>query len=331
MTTLGGILCGGFGKRLRPLTDTIPKSLVEIKDGYTILDKQLNMLKYAGLKEVYLLVGYLHEKIEERYGREWKGLKLNYLIEERPRGTLYAINSFLFSTDADRYLVMNGDIVTDINLRAMLDMHRPGEMTMAITKLVSPYGIVELNGNKVVDFKEKPTLPFYINAGIYIIDKAIKPKFKTYEEGDVEKLIFPALAREGLINYYFEETYWQSIDSPKDLEAVRKEFSNRVEKPWGYEKMIALTEKYMTKQIYIMKGFRTSFHYHMEKDESLHVLSGEGYVDIEGEKVRLSKGDVVRIPPKKKHSISANENLLIFEYSTPHVDDVVRVHDPYDR
>jgi NDP-sugar pyrophosphorylase family protein len=331
MSTLGGILCGGLGKRLRPLTNSIPKSLIEIKEGYTILDRQLHMLKYAGLKEVYLLVGYLHDRIEERYGRMWKGLKLNYLVEERPMGTLYAINSFLFSADADRYVVMNGDIVTDISIGGMLKVHRPGEMTMAVTKLVSPYGIVELSGNKIIDFKEKPTLPYYINAGIYVIDKAIKPRFRPYEEGDVEKLVFPSLAKAGLINYYLEEVYWQSIDSPKDIEAVRKEFSNRTEKPWGYEKLIALTEKYMTKQIYIMKDFRTSLHYHREKDESLHALSGEGYVNVEGEEYRLSKGDVIRIPPGKKHYISASENLTLLEYSTPHPDDVVRVHDPYDR
>ena len=70
------ILCGGFGKRLRPVTETVPKPLVEISEDYTILDKQLFDFKNAGVNEVYLLAGFLHEKIEERYGDEYKGVKI---------------------------------------------------------------------------------------------------------------------------------------------------------------------------------------------------------------------------------------------------------------
>jgi len=85
MRFVGGILCGGLGKRLRPLTDVVPKALIEIKEGYTVLDHQLNKLKSAGIDRVYLMVGHLHEKIRERYGGEWRGVKLEYLVEDRPR------------------------------------------------------------------------------------------------------------------------------------------------------------------------------------------------------------------------------------------------------
>jgi len=114
---IGGILCGGLGKRLRPITDYIPKSLIEIKDNYSILDRQLFQMKYSGIKRVCLLSGYLHEKIEEKYGTSWNGLKIGYSVEEKPGGTLYAINSLLRGFDSQRYLVMNGDIVTDMNIK----------------------------------------------------------------------------------------------------------------------------------------------------------------------------------------------------------------------
>ena len=91
METVGMILCGGFGKRLRPVTETVPKPLVEINDDYTILDKQIFDFKNAGIDEVYLLAGFLHEKIEERYGLEYNGVKLHYVIEDEPLGTLNAI------------------------------------------------------------------------------------------------------------------------------------------------------------------------------------------------------------------------------------------------
>ena len=79
---IGMILCGGYGRRFRPLTDVIPKVLLEIKDGYSILDRQLFAFGSAGFDRVLLLAGYLSEKIEERYGSEYKGLKIEYVVEE---------------------------------------------------------------------------------------------------------------------------------------------------------------------------------------------------------------------------------------------------------
>jgi len=78
--TIGMILCGGFGKRLRPLTETIPKPLIEIKDNYTILDKQLFDFKNAGVDKVLLLTGFLSEKIRERYGNEYRGVEIEYIV-----------------------------------------------------------------------------------------------------------------------------------------------------------------------------------------------------------------------------------------------------------
>ncbi|MGD0329416.1 MAG: sugar phosphate nucleotidyltransferase [Nitrososphaeria archaeon] len=325
---IGGILCGGLGKRLRPITDYTPKSLIEIKENYSILDRQLFQMKYAGIGQVCLLSGYLHEKIEEKYGKSWNGMKITYSIEEKPGGTLYAINSLLKEYDFQRYLVMNGDIVTDMNIRQMLDHFTINTASIAVTKLVSPYGIVELSNGKISGFKEKPTLPYYINAGIYIIDCSIKDRFLAFDEGAVEKAVFPSLAKEGLLNYYMEEgAFWQSVDSQKDLEIVKKEFVNRIDKPWGYEKSIAISDKYMTTQYYVMKECSIPMHYHMERDETIHIISGEGYLDLDDEKVKVSEGDVVHILPLKKHKISSSEPLTILSYSTPNPNDYVIIDD----
>jgi len=325
---IGGILCGGLGKRLRPITDYIPKSLIEIKDNYSILDRQLFQMKYSGIKRVCLLSGYLHEKIEEKYGTSWNGLKIGYSVEEKPGGTLYAINSLLKGFDSQRYLVMNGDIVTDINIKQMINQKEKDTVSIAVTKLVSPFGIVELSNGKISGFKEKPTLPYYINAGIYVIDASLKDRFLAFDEGAVEKAIFPSLAKEGLLNYYMEEdTFWQSVDSQKDLEIVKKEFANRVDKPWGYEKRIAIADKYMTTQFYIMEECSLPLHYHKEKDETLHVISGEGYIYLDDERIKIGNGDVIHILPPKKHKIVSKEALTILSYSTPNMDDYVLSND----
>ncbi|MGQ9479338.1 MAG: sugar phosphate nucleotidyltransferase [Thermoproteota archaeon] len=319
---VGGILCGGYGKRLRPFTETLPKVLLEIKNNYTILDRQLMQLKNTGIVNVYLLAGYLYEKIRERYGENWNGLNIHYLIEDEPRGTLYAINSLLGNVEADFYLVTNGDIVTDINIAKMLSCLDEHSVSMAITRLRSPYGIVNISNDRIVGFDEKPELPYYINAGIYVIPRGLKEMFLVFKKGNVEKIVFPILAKEGLLKYYSERNVmWYSVDSQKDLEAVRREFENKEDAVWGYVKTLVLTENYMVRKVYVMEGFSTPVYVHKEKDETLHIVEGKGKILVEDNEVQVEEDDIVRITPGQRHSIFAVENLTIMEYATPHLED----------
>ncbi|RLF09328.1 MAG: glucose-1-phosphate adenylyltransferase [Thermoprotei archaeon] len=328
MRFVGGILCGGLGKRLRPLTDAIPKALIEIRQGYTVLDHQLNKLRSAGVSKVYLMVGYLHEKIKERYGREWKGVDVEYLVEDRPRGTLYAINNLLDAMEeGDVAVVMNGDVVSDVNVKEMMKGWSEGTVSMFITFLTSPYGIVEATQDgKIVSFHEKPKLPYYINGGVYIIPKSLEKYFKAYAEGDVEKLVFPKLARMGLLRSYREEdSFWQSIDSLKDLDTVREEYRNRVDTPWGYEKTVVSTEEYMIRTVYVMKGYSTPLHLHRRRDETIHVLKGEALATVGEQSMYVKANDIVRVKPGTPHALNALEPLLVQEYSSPYPDDVVEL------
>ena len=327
---IGAILCGGYGKRLKPLTDQTPKPLLEIKKDYTILDKQLMQFKYAGVKKVVLLCGYLNEKIKDRFGNNWNGLEIEYLIEDKPEGTLYAINNLLKNFESDNYIIRNGDVVCDVNIKEMISAHK-NKMLMYITPLISPYGIAEISGNKIIGFKEKPKLEHYLNAGIYIISKDLEPILSKHKEGDIEKLAFPEIAKSGQMNHYKEDVFWQSVDSTKDLEVVNKEYSNKIDKPWGYEKLIIQTDKYMTKELYLMKNEGTSHHKHNKKDETMHVFSGEVLIKFDDKEVNLKKNDTVRIKPNTPHTILAVENTILQEYSTSHIDDTVRIKDKYKR
>jgi NDP-sugar pyrophosphorylase family protein len=327
---LGAILCGGYGKRLKPLTDHIPKPLLEIKKNYTILDKQILQFKYAGVKKVILLCGHLNEKIKEQFGDSWNEVQIEYLVEDKPRGTLFAMNNLLKNFEADNYIIRNGDVACDANIKEMINEHK-NEMLMYISPLISPYGVVELSENKIIGFREKPRLDYYINAGIYIVSKKLKSIFSKHKEGDVEKLVFPKIAKSGLMNYYKENVFWQSVDSIKDLEAVNKEYFNKEDKPWGYEKIIVHTEKYLTKELYLMKNEGTSHHEHNKKDETMHVTSGEVIIKFDKKEVILKKNDTVRIEPKTPHTIFAVENTVLQEYSTPHLDDTIRIKDKYKR
>jgi NDP-sugar pyrophosphorylase family protein len=168
---IGMVLCGGSGKRLKPYTDTTPTPLVEIKDNCTILDKQIFDFASAGVNEVILLTGYKGDMIEARYGQEYKGVRISYHVEDKPLGTLNALKAGMELAKGQGAVVRNGDVVADVNIKKMMLRHvnSPHPVTMFVTRMRSPYGIVELGDDKVRSYKEKPLLDYYINGGIYCI------------------------------------------------------------------------------------------------------------------------------------------------------------------
>ncbi|HTX60916.1 MAG TPA: sugar phosphate nucleotidyltransferase [Methanobacterium sp.] len=330
--TVGMILCGGFGKRLRPLTEKIPKPLIEIKDNYTILDKQLFDFKSAGVNDVILLTGFLGEKIQERYGDHYMGVDIEYIQEEKPLGTLNAIKLGMDSLgNNEQSVIRNGDVVADLNMKKMIEQGIKSDypLSIFITKMVSPYGIVEISGDRLVSFKEKPVLDYYINGGVYFSQGEID--FGEFDVGDIEKTVFPMLAKENKLGYYQEDgLFWMAIDTTKELEEIRKEYKNREDKPWGYEKVLIYTDKYLTKELFLKEGFKTSFHFHNKKDETMYILSGAGYIEFNDRKEYFGKNDSIRIKPHEKHSIVAMENTILHEVSTPHLNDTERIRDFYE-
>ncbi len=312
---VGVIFAGGYGKRLRPYTLKVPKPLIEIKPGYTILDKQLFDLSSSGVREVYLLVGYLHEKIMERYGDRHLGMKINYLVEEKPMGTHWALGNALNYIDRDM-VVMNGDVVTDISIRGLIEEgSRSGNLiTVTVVKMRSPYGILELAGRKVVAFREKPVLNHYINAGLYFIRNGVKSYFeRRYVHKDIEKTVFREVARDGLMGAYMEEgAFWRSIDSLKDLEAVREAYRGRVDRPWGYEKELFRRRRRRIYEVYIRRGEVAELS--GEFNEVIVVLDGEGALEVDGRLEILSAGKVVNIGRGSPRRITALENMKMHRY-----------------
>ncbi|HIH62603.1 MAG TPA: cupin domain-containing protein, partial [Methanobacteriales archaeon] len=180
------------------------------------------------------------------------------------------------------------------------------------------------------DFKEKPLLDYYINAGVYFAKEPID--FGDFEKGDIEKTVFPIMAKENKLGFYKEDgLFWMAIDTSKELEEIRKEYKNREDKPWGYEKVLINTDKYLTKELFIKEDYRTSFHYHKKKDETMYIIKGSGYIEFKDRKEYFSKNDTIRIKPKTPHSIVAMENTLLQEVSTPHLEDTIRIKDFYER
>jgi len=226
------ILAGGFGKRLRPLTDDRPKPLVEV-DGVPILFLQLEWLKKSGLDEIILCIGYRKEIIMNRIGDGSSfGIKVKYAIEEEPLGTGGALkNAESFLRDEASFLVLNGDIITNIDPTPLHQKIASGAWSsISVVPLRSPFGIVDVENERVKGFVEKPVLLEYaINAGIYCFSNEIFNRLP--QKGSIETETFPALAEEGkLVAVSYPKSSWISIDSHKDIEKAAVEFSDDIEK-----------------------------------------------------------------------------------------------------
>jgi len=219
------VLAGGFGKRLAPLTSEVPKPLLPV-GGRPILVRQIEWLRGFGVTDVVLAVGYLRHKVFEALGDGRRfGVRIFYSVEEEPLGTAGAIkNAELFMRD-DVFIVLNGDVLTNLDLNRLVEALGDADGAIALVPLRSPYGIVEFDRDgRITRFREKPLLEgFYINAGVYAFRREVL-KFLP-ERGNIEETAFPMLAGRGrLRGVAYRDVFWRSIDSVKDLEEVDKFF-----------------------------------------------------------------------------------------------------------
>lgn len=222
---LAAILVGGLGKRLKPLTNEVPKCMLRVGNK-SILEWQIDWLKKHGFEEIVLLVGYLKDKIIDCYGSGAKhGVKITYVVEDEPLGTGGAVkNAEHVLSKSEYFLVINGDIITDLDpsplIKKLLNSDYLG--VIASVPLPSPYGILEIEGDRVFRFVEKPIIAnYWINAGVY----ALKPQSLKYfpHRGDLERTAFPDMARDGVLGVVmYENVFWKAIDTYKDLEDTSK-------------------------------------------------------------------------------------------------------------
>lgn len=324
---VGLIFCGGKNERIAHFSKGKPKVLLPLKENYTILDKQISQFRMASVNRVILLAS-------ER--KHFKGYEV---VEDVEQGTFAAfINALKKKNLSEDVVLRNGDIVADFNLRKMIDLHkrRKSSLTMLAAPFVSPYGVLDISGEKVVGFCEKPVLPYKINAGVYIFSRELIEKLKSEEvvAGNIEERLFERLAQEKMIDVYDEgEIFFKAVDTVKDYNEVLRAYEGREDKPWGYEKVLAYVEEgYLSKELFILSGFSTSYHYHEKKRETIRCVRGEVMIKFDSEEMMiLSPERFVEIEPRRSHSIIALKNSTLLEFSTPHLKDVVRVEDYYGR
>jgi len=207
------ILAGGRGKRLRPITDYVPKPLISIKN-IPIIEWQIKYLKKFGISEVIICSGYKTEMIENYLKNKKLGIKITFSIENKPLGTGGAIKKAGKKIKDKSFIVINGDIITNINLEKLMKK----ENSIASIQLKTNFGILQTDKDKIIKFDEKKEIEnLWMNAGIYHLTKETIKELPNV--GDIEKTLFPDYAKkEKLSTIKFTNSKWYSVDSFKDME-----------------------------------------------------------------------------------------------------------------
>ena len=207
------ILAGGRGKRLRPITDYVPKPLIPIKN-IPIIEWQIKYLKKFGVSEVIICSGYKTEMIENYLNNKKLGVKITFSIETTPLGTGGAIKKAGKKISEKSFIVINGDVITNMDLKKLLKK----ENSIASIQLKTKFGILQTNDDKIIKFDEKKEIEnLWMNAGVYHLKKSTLKDLPNI--GDIEKTLFPNYAKkEKVFTLKFRNVKWYSIDSFKDVE-----------------------------------------------------------------------------------------------------------------
>ncbi|EAR23503.1 putative mannose-1-phosphate guanyltransferase [Nitrococcus mobilis Nb-231] len=222
------LMAGGLGTRLRPLTETCPKPLLSV-GGKPILERILGAFIEEGFRHFYFAVNYKAEMIIEHFGDggRW-GVQIEYLRETRRLGTAGAL-SLLPIWPEHPFFVMNGDLLTQANFSRMLEFHEQygGLATMAVREydIRIPYGVVRLDGDKILSIKEKPLHSFFVNAGIYVLEPEAVAHIPANDYCDMPSL-FKRLNGAGSTAAYPLREYWLDIGRQEELERAHSEWTN---------------------------------------------------------------------------------------------------------
>ena len=217
MPVAGVIMAGGFGTRLRPLTEDVPKPMLPI-NGRPLLEHMLSKLRQAGIRSVSITTHYLGKNIIEHFkdGSEF-GVNLRYIEETAPLGTAGSLGKM--SAETNPLLVLNGDILTGVDFRAMLDFHHENKAKLTVGvqqyRVGIPFGVLETEGVCVKSIVEKPVFRYLVNAGIYLVDPSICNLVPADRRFDMTDLIEAVIESGDKVISFPVREYWLDVGRPE--------------------------------------------------------------------------------------------------------------------
>ncbi|MDD4137535.1 MAG: sugar phosphate nucleotidyltransferase [Methanoregula sp.] len=221
------VLAGGKGRRLMPYTTVLPKPLMPIGD-YPIIEVILRQLKHCGFHRVTISTGYLHELIHAYLdSNRTLGLDINYVHEDTPLGTIGPLR--LIDHLDETFLVMNGDILTDISYRDLIASHKKNKAIATVATYQRDvnidFGVLEKDEHrKITAFREKPTFHFDVSMGVYVFSKKILDYVPAGEPFGFDQLMYALTAKKEAVYSYPHAGYWLDIGRPDDYARSIEEF-----------------------------------------------------------------------------------------------------------
>lgn len=221
------LMAGGFGARLRPLTDNCPKPLLKVGDK-PILEIVLDSFIKAGFVNFYISTHYLSEMIREHFGdgSKWN-VKISYVHEETPLGTGGALGLLPVDTPDLPLILINGDILTNVDFERVLEFHdkHQAAATMCVRdyEYQVPFGVINGDGNKIISMVEKPVQRFFVNAGIYVISPEIRHSVIENHRIDMPTLLEQFISRQANVMMFPIHEYWLDIGRMEDYNKAQRD------------------------------------------------------------------------------------------------------------
>ena len=219
------IMAGGQGSRLRPLTDTVPKPMLRVA-GRPIIERIVLHLVGFGIRRIYISVGYLGHVIEDHFGDGAAfGCRIDYLREDEPLGTAGSLG-LLPDAPVDPLVVMNGDLVTGVDIGGLLDLHAAGgySATIGVRRYLHtvPFGTIERDRERVIRLEEKPTISREINSGVYAIEPDVVPLVAPGQALSMPSLIERLLGDGRPVGAFEIEDDWIDVGQREQLAHARE-------------------------------------------------------------------------------------------------------------
>jgi dTDP-glucose pyrophosphorylase/CBS domain-containing protein len=220
------IMAGGEGLRLRPLTENLPKPMLPV-GGRPILERIISTLKDQGLRDIFISVRYLKDKIIDHFGDgSGFGVRISYVEEDVPLGTAGALSRLPATTRPT--LLMNADLLTDLDFRKMIEFHHnnQADVTMAVKahSFQVPYGVVRMEMNRIVGLEEKPNMVSHVNGGIYVLSPRAAALVPEGSHCDATTLVNQGLASGQAVLGYPIQSEWTDIGAMRDYYSVCDRF-----------------------------------------------------------------------------------------------------------
>lgn len=226
------ILAGGEGIKMRPFTYEMPKSMLPVHNR-PILEYIIDLLRNNEIREITILIGHLGEKIKNHFSDGARfSVKISYLEEKKAEGTAKPLLKIKKFVKNQPFLVIYGDVLAEINLQEFFDFHQShsGLASVALSSAAepSPYGVVKLRGNRILEFEEKPKknqkLSRLVSAGIYILNPKVINHVPNKAYSTLEEDVLPKLAQGGQLFGWPNDGQWFDVGTPEIYERALKEW-----------------------------------------------------------------------------------------------------------